>query len=161
MVHDLGNIEGRFCLTHYISHHRIGDELSEFRSKIWDDFSFFTIPHLRIRIVPPCFYDSIFQCRPTFSLEVIIGEESYEIGDGSSLRIIHERETTIAEVVLDTRTKYLISKKFDHDIGRVSDNHLFLIFAIGLKEIESHRTCKIPWIEVDKILCTFLGYEIH
>lgn len=140
MVHDMLDIESGFGLPHDITHERIGDKLPKFRGKIWDDLSFLPFSHLGISIIPPRTYDGILESGASFALEVVIREEADEICDGSTLWIIEEGETSIAEIVLDTRTKYLISKKFDHDIGRITDDHLFLIFTIGFQEIETHRT---------------------
>lgn len=132
--------------------------MSEFRSKIGDDFSLFSISHFGIGIVPPGSYDCVFECRPSFPLEVIIGEESYEVSDRSTLRVVHERETSISEIVLDTRAKDLTSKKLYHDIGGVGDDHLFFIIVSGFEHIESHRTREISWVKIDDIVSSRLRY---
>ncbi len=155
MIHDITNIEGTLCLTDNIAHHGICDELSKFRCEIWDNLSLLTFPHLCIRIVPPCLHDSILQRRATFSLEVLIREEADQIGDSSSLWIIHKREASIAEIILNTRTEDLISEEFNHNVCCIGNDHLFLIVIRSLEHIESHRTSKISRIKIDNIISSF------
>ena len=114
--------------------------MPEFCRKVGDNLSLLTFPHLRIGIIPPRLHDGILEGRTALSLEVVIREETYEVCDRTSLGIIHEGETSIAEIVLNSRAEYFVSEEFDHDIGRIGDNHLLLIFTIGFEEIESHRT---------------------
>ena len=160
LIHDARDIKCTFCLTDNIAHESIRDELPEFRCKVGDDLPLLTFPHLGIGIVPPGFHDRILERRAALSLEVVIGEEAYEVSDRTSLWVVHEGETSIAEIILNTRTEYLVSEELDHDIGRIGDDHLLLIFTIGFEEIESHRTGEVRWIEVDKIISTFFWHEV-
>ena len=113
MVHDMLDIESRFGLPNDITHERIGDELPKFRSKIWDNLSFLPFSHLGIGIIPPRTYDGILESGATFALEVVIREEADEIRDGTTLWIIEESQTTITEVVLDSRSKDFITIHLD------------------------------------------------
>lgn len=152
MIHDISDIERTLRLSDDITHHGISDKLPEFRCEIWDDFSFFSLTHLSIRIIPPGFYDRIFESSASLSLKVIIGKESDNIRDGSSLWIVHECETAIAEIVLDTWAEYLTSKEFYHDIRRISDYHLLLIVIGCFEHIESHRSSEVSRVEVYEVI---------
>ncbi len=127
MIHDIDDIKCTLRLSDDVSHHGIRDKLPKFRSKIWDNLTLFSFTHLCIGIVPPRFYDRIFECGTAFSLEIFIRKETDQIRNSSSLRIVHQRETPISKIILYSRSKYLVSKKFYHDIRRICDDHLFFI----------------------------------
>lgn len=159
MIHDIDDIKCALRLSDDVSHHRIRDKLTKFRSKIRDNFPFFSFTHLCIGIVPPRFYDRIFECGSAFSLEIFIGKETNQIRNSSSLRIVHQRETPISKIILYSRSKYFVSKKLDHDIRRICNDHLFFIIIRCFEHIESHRTTQISRIKIHEIIRSTFWYK--
>jgi hypothetical protein len=58
-------------------------------------------------------------------LKIFARKEPYYISQGSSLRIVHEREACVTEIILDTWSKYLVSEELDHDVGSIECDEFF------------------------------------
>ncbi len=166
LIHHLTEIEGALGLADNIAHRGIGDERSEFRREEWDHLLFLTIACLSIFMIPEGLHHDVLDLGGLVLHESFIHEEPWHIDERTTfLLIIHECQTSIAEVMLYTRTEYLIAIHLYEYGSRVQCGTVFLdgfegwICRDEVKHVESHRTIKICWIEDNHILCTLLGRE--
>jgi hypothetical protein len=160
-IHNIRDVERGFRLTDDIAHQRIGDELPEFRGEIRDNLRFFTVSHLRERIIPPRLDNGVFERIAAFHLKMVVRKKTYQIGDRAAGRIVEEREAPVAKIILQTRSKYLVAEQFYHNIRRIGDHHLFFVVGLGFEEIDTHRTREVARVEVHEVFRAVLRDKIQ
>ncbi len=157
LIHDLTDVEGRLRLTDDVAHRGIRDEGAELRGEVRDHLFFFTSTRLRDFILPEAPHDDVLALAHLVPLELIIDEESWDIDECRTfLFIIHERETSITEVMLNTWTEDFVSEELDEDFHGVERRTILLLRRLGLEKIESHRTLHVGRIEDDDVLRALL-----
>ena len=111
-------------------------------------------------MIPERFYDWIFYVSCFVFEKCFVDKESWYIYECSSFFLIfHECQTSVTEVVLYTRTKYLISEYFYKYFSGIhrSPIHLsfsdFWISCEYIEHVKTHRSICICWIEKYHIFC--------
>ncbi len=157
LVHHLANVKRTLWLTDDVAHGRVRDERTKLRREVRDHFFFFASTCLGDFVLPETPHHNVLTLAHFVALELFVHEQAWHVDEGRTFFfIIHEGQTTVTEVVLNTRPEDFVTEELDKDFHRINRRAVLLFVRLRLKQVQTHGTFAIRGVKHDDVFRTFL-----